>query len=569
MVNCLQPEEDELLLCPPHILPHPGKRTTYYTMWETTRLPQNSVNLLNKAHRVIVPCWWCKDNFLASGVTVPISVVHLGHDPEIFRPTPVKQDGPCVFGAAGRLAHGVARKGLHSVIEAFQRAFPNGENVRLHLKVHPDCQLIRQEDPRIVITRQHLSANELAKWLKDLTCFVSGATAEGWGLWQHQALASGRPLISTPYGGLSEYFDDRMGWSLRYREMPAREGFGGRGLWAEPSAESLVDAMRHYAEYRNIAAIQGVTAGRDMEKFTWDASVNHLINAMRTGVDCAPRPLPGRDILPTVNVFGELPKEVKKLEVRSCIGRGSISAVVCVYKTDTKRLNRCLTALLPHVSEVILSIDGDGVEPEHIQDAKVRAVRNCAGQRLGYGRTANIGALEARGEWLLLVNDDVYINDETIPKMLEAASSPEITAVGCLLRYPDGRINHGGIFRSGRNFAHIDHLALSPSITQVTEMEAVTLSCALIRQCPFWIVGGFDEAFDCYYEDMDLCLRLRQRGFRIVFTPHASAIHEESQTSNKLGSEFKQKMLDHSNGIMMRKWGQWFDANANKSFGVF
>lgn len=564
VVNRIQPEDEELLLCPPHFMPTPGKRTTYYTMWETTRLPERSVGLLNRAHQVIVPCWWCKDNFVASGVTVPIAVVPLGHDPEVFKPTPVRMDGPCIFGAAGRLAHGVARKGLNSVVESFLRAFPHGhEDVRLHLKVHPDCQLIWSGDPRIEITRQHLSSEKVAEWLSGITCFVSGATAEGWGLWQHQALASGRPLVSTPYGGLSEYFTAAMGQALGFYEVPAREGFAGRGLWGEPDLDSMIEAMKFYERHRDVAAAQGMTAAQLMRDRTWDASISSLVNVMVTGEDNAQRPAVVVKPLDSRLLVKETARPVVP------IGKDSISAVVCVYKTKTERLNRCLTALLPHVSQVILAIDGDGVEPDHIQDAKIIPVRNGVGKRLGYGRMANIGAQSATGDWLLLVNDDVYINDETIPKMLEAVTSPEISAVGCLLFYPDGLINHGGIFRSGRNFAHIDHLARRPSITQVTELEAVTLGCALIRRYAFWTVDGFDEEFDCYYEDMDMCLRLRQRGFRIVYTPFANAIHEESQTSNSLGSEFKRAMLEQSDKIMTRKWGSWFDENAHKTFGAF
>lgn len=278
IVKGVQPEEWEILLAPPHHCPTAGKKTLFFTMYEATRLPKRSVELLNKATVVSVPCLWCKENFIASGVTVPIHVVPLGIDPKVFYPSPMKMDGPCVFGTAGRLAHGRARKGVHSVIEAFKAAFRHDEKVELHVKVHPDCDVGDIVDPRIKVTKAHLTETQIANWLRNLTCFVSGATGEGWGLWQQQALTCGRPLIAAQYGGLREYFGIGMGCPVEYTEEPAREGFAGNGNWAEPDLSHMVAAMQEAAKNRLALGEAGLNAALRAPNFTW---AEHVANVIR------------------------------------------------------------------------------------------------------------------------------------------------------------------------------------------------------------------------------------------------------------------------------------------------
>lgn len=270
VVNSPQPEEWELMLCPPHHVPAPNKKVIYYTMWETTELTGLSVALLNRAKAVVVPSRWCKENFVASGVTVPIFVVPLGIDPEVFTHKPVILGPGRVFGTAGRLAHGQVRKGVRGVIRAFKEAFRHGEDVQLRVKLHPDCDCPEEADRRITFTRAHLSERQVAEWIHGIDCFVSGATGEGWGLWQHQALACGRWLIACPYGGLTEFF--RSGGLVDYHEMPARDGFTC-GKWAEPDWYSMIQAMRFFV---------GISGGTVLENelarsFTWERSMDRLL----------------------------------------------------------------------------------------------------------------------------------------------------------------------------------------------------------------------------------------------------------------------------------------------------
>lgn len=254
VVQCAQPEDElEILLSPPDKVPTPGRRTVYSTMWESTRLPKHSVACLNQCAAVVVPCEWNRENFIASGVKVPVHVCPIGIDPTIFRPTPLLNPKPFVFGCGGRLAHGAMRKGVNDVIAAFVDEFPESDkSVRLKVKVFEDCKVLRTADKRVEILAACIDDDALTRWYSSLHCFVSAAKSEGWGLMQHQAMASGRPIIAAKYGGVAEFFDESCGIALPYKEGSARD-FWGQGNWCYPDYNALKAAMRQMTQLDGLA----------------------------------------------------------------------------------------------------------------------------------------------------------------------------------------------------------------------------------------------------------------------------------------------------------------------------
>lgn len=277
-----QPEEWELLLHPPNFAPTPGKKTMYFSMAESTRLNPESVKMLNLSEVVIVPCGWNEQCFMQSGVTVPIRIVHLGIDDSVFHERPFPATAKTIFGAAGRMAHGGVRKGLNEVIDAFVKAFPYDHSVELWVKCYPDCPINRVSDPRIKITTAHLSDRALADWFAGITCFVSAARGEGWGLMQHQAMATGRPLVSVNYGGVREFFTSELqGWFLDYDLEPAKFAYAGQGDWAEARECSLIHTLRCVARNQLEQAIRGQNACRAVAGLTWDNSHRQLIAVLQ------------------------------------------------------------------------------------------------------------------------------------------------------------------------------------------------------------------------------------------------------------------------------------------------
>ena len=272
IVRGRQPEPVEIVLAPPGTAGTPGKRTVFISMWESTQLPKLAVDIFNTGALVIVPSEWCKRVFVESGVNVRVEVVPLGYDE--FGVAGLKARVPSslsVFGTAGRTAHGRKRKGIDEVIRAFLYAFPWQEGVRLEVKCHPDCNIHDPKDPRVVFIRKHWrQSNEVFEWLSGLSAFVSGARAEGFGLWQLQSMAAGVPVIAPAYGGLTQFYGGGISADLAVDHdiVPAEEGWSGD--WCEPDIYHMANLMRYVHADRVAAALIGSKSLGSVNGLTWE-----------------------------------------------------------------------------------------------------------------------------------------------------------------------------------------------------------------------------------------------------------------------------------------------------------
>lgn len=151
----------------------------------------------------------------------------------------------------------------------------------------------------------------------------------------------------------------------------------------------------------------------------------------------------------------------------------------------------------------------------------------------------NAAVRSTSGSLLLFLNNDV---DSFSPRWLEQMTAAfelddRIGAVGALLHYPEGDVQHAGVVLNAKRLcqhAHYnwpaDSLGYQGRIRRLQEFSAVTAACMLVRRDAFEAVGGFDEQFPDDYNDIDLCLRLRSAGFPVVYQPHVQATHWEGRT---------------------------------------
>jgi GT2 family glycosyltransferase len=159
-----------------------------------------------------------------------------------------------------------------------------------------------------------------------------------------------------------------------------------------------------------------------------------------------------------------------------------------------------------------------------------------------YSYLNNVGAAHARGEFLLFLNNDTeVITDEWLTAMLEHAQRPRVGAVGAKLLYPNGTIQHAGVVLghggvAGHAFWYLpgDSSGYNDSAQVVRNYSAVTAACMMMRQSVFADVGGFDENIKVAFNDIDLCLRVREKGYLVIYTPHAVLYHMESATRKAL-----------------------------------
>jgi len=158
-----------------------------------------------------------------------------------------------------------------------------------------------------------------------------------------------------------------------------------------------------------------------------------------------------------------------------------------------------------------------------------------------YSRLNNYAVKHSDGEVLLFLNNDTeVISEDWIESMLEHAMRKEIGAVGCKLLYPNNTIQHAGVVVGLTGFAgHVfsrlpdDAYTYFGSVDFVRNYLAVTGACMMVRRDVFDEIGGFDERFALCGSDVEICFRLIEHGYRIVYTPFARLYHHEAITRGK------------------------------------
>ena len=221
-------------------------------------------------------------------------------------------------------------------------------------------------------------------------------------------------------------------------------------------------------------------------------------------------------------------------------------SIIIPTKNRLDLLGPCVESLLKHTAwpdwELLLVDNGS-------DDPKVRAyydalcaalpervrVLDCPGQ-FNFSAMNNLAAREARGEYLLLLNNDTEcIHDDWLDVMMSQAQRADVGLVGARLLFPGSlKIQHGGAILG--MFGVADHVFYCVSYddpgylnrAQVDqEYSAVTGACQLLRKSLFEEAGGLDERFR-FCGDTDLCLKIRQRAYRVIWTPFATLLHHGS-----------------------------------------
>jgi GT2 family glycosyltransferase len=175
-----------------------------------------------------------------------------------------------------------------------------------------------------------------------------------------------------------------------------------------------------------------------------------------------------------------------------------------------------------------------------------------------WSRLNNLAAAQAKGDLLLLLNNDIEATQSGwIEAMAAQALRPAVGAVGALLLYPDGTIQHGGVvvgMPSGADHAYRDlqpdHDVHRGRSRLLTGWGAVTGACLMLRKELLERVGGLDEGLPVEFNDVDLCLRLSQLGYRCMIPPEAVLVHHESQSRDAKESRTALQAL-------LRVQGRW------------
>lgn len=243
-------------------------------------------------------------------------------------------------------------------------------------------------------------------------------------------------------------------------------------------------------------------------------------------------------------------------------------SIIIPTRDNVDLLRRCMNSIRDkstyHNYEIIV-VDNGSIKMEtksYFQE--IMQLENCRvacfSQKFNYSKINNFASRQAAGDYLLFLNNDTeVITSDWIEEMLSYCQRPEIGAIGVKLLFPDNSIQHGGIVVGMKGVAghvlygHLDGTSGYKDLDKVIRnCSAVTAACLMMRKNVFEEVDGFDEELDVAYNDVDLCLKVIEKGYFIVWTPHAVLYHYESASRG-------QYQPDSNIQYFRRKWKKFFD----------
>jgi glycosyltransferase involved in cell wall biosynthesis len=239
-------------------------------------------------------------------------------------------------------------------------------------------------------------------------------------------------------------------------------------------------------------------------------------------------------------------------------------------------LKRCIDSILQNTAypnfEIFL-IENRSKEQETFklyeqikQDPRVHIIK--WDWPFNYSRVNNWAATQASGEVFLFLDNDIQvINKDWLEQMFQFAIRPDVGAVGAKLYYPDGTIEHGGIIIGLGGVAGYSHRH-SPKddpgyfyqLALPHNVSAVASTCLMLRKQVFQEVDGFDENYPLALGDIDLCLRILQKGYLNIWTPYAELYHYKSETCKSRYSIKDPEKLKKEIKFFKRIWAKFLQA---------
>jgi GT2 family glycosyltransferase len=238
-----------------------------------------------------------------------------------------------------------------------------------------------------------------------------------------------------------------------------------------------------------------------------------------------------------------------------------IPTVGTARKGQTRRLvDEAVASLRAHtgIPIEIIAVTTGAIDPIEGVDTQVVYETDA----FNFAEAINIGRAHAQGSFLFLLNDDTSVAEgDPVLSMLEVAQIPGVGVVGAKLTYPNGKLQHAGIvlLATGPHHVHISRDGSDPGYFGSTltprNYSAVTAAALLVRTEVFDALGGFDTTFARDYNDIDFCLRVRETGLRVAWTPYAHLVHHEGSSIVRKAPQATETAL------FVERWGALFVAD--------
>ena len=258
-------------------------------------------------------------------------------------------------------------------------------------------------------------------------------------------------------------------------------------------------------------------------------------------------------------------------------------SIVIPNKDHASMLEHCLNSIWEksvYCNYEIVVIENNSTEPETFElYDRLQAEHDnlkvvCYEGSFNYSAINNMGVTHANGEYLLFLNNDMeIITPNWIELLLGPMQRKDVAITGARLLFPDGTVQHAGVVIPGSGPMHVgyttprDALGYFGTTQYARDVLAVTGACLMISRKDFDSVGGFDETLAVNYNDVDLCLRLREKGKSVVVVPYAELYHFESVSRGFLVVPENKLRLSKELAQLQSRWSRYF-AEGDPFYGV-
>ncbi len=252
-------------------------------------------------------------------------------------------------------------------------------------------------------------------------------------------------------------------------------------------------------------------------------------------------------------------------------------SLIIPTRNELKLLRECVDSILAkttYQSYEILIVDNGSDDPEAMRyltglkaDKRISVIRD--NRPFNYSALNNAAVKQAKGDLIGLINNDIeVISPDWLTEMVSHAIRPEVGAVGARLWYANDTLQHGGVILGLREVASHAHKTLpkhDPGYMGraccIQSFSAVTAACLLVRRSIYESIGGMNEVdLQVAFNDVDFCMRVRDVGYRNIWTPYAELYHHESATRRTDDTPATKARLSREIAYMQSRW-----ANALKS----
>ncbi len=247
-------------------------------------------------------------------------------------------------------------------------------------------------------------------------------------------------------------------------------------------------------------------------------------------------------------------------------------SIVIPNKDHTDDLNKCLNSIFyksSYKNYEIIIIENNSTEEETFayyekikHHEKVQVV--YWKREFNYSAINNFGVQYAKGDYILLLNNDVeVINEDWLEEMLMFAQRSDVGAVGAKLYYPDDTVQHAGVIIGVGGVAGHSHKNLPRSghgfmgrASIIQNLSACTAACLMIPRKVYEEVGGLEEGYAVAFNDVDFCMKIRDAGYLIVYTPYAELYHYESKSRGLEDTPQKVARFNTEINRFKSRWGK-------------